>query len=124
MDYEHILVEAEDGVGIVTLNRPDKLNAMNRKLSGELRDGKSAVDVLRATFPAGTVSGAPKVRAMEIIDELEPCRRGQEVQTKCSPRNSPFRLRQRWECRAPVRNAFRRQSRERAECRPAPAEGP
>ncbi|MCG8325722.1 MAG: anthranilate synthase component I, partial [Thiotrichales bacterium] len=43
---------------------------------GELRDGKSAIDVLRATFPAGTVSGAPKIRAMEIIDELEPVKRG------------------------------------------------
>jgi anthranilate synthase component I len=43
---------------------------------GELRDGMDAVDVLRATFPAGTVTGAPKVRAMEIIDELEPVRRG------------------------------------------------
>jgi anthranilate synthase component 1 len=36
----------------------------------------SAIDVLRATFPAGTVSGAPKIRAMEIIDELEPVKRG------------------------------------------------
>jgi len=36
----------------------------------------SAMDVLRATFPAGTVSGAPKIRAMEIIDELEPVKRG------------------------------------------------
>ncbi len=43
---------------------------------GELREGLSAMDVLRATFPAGTVSGAPKIRAMEIIDELEPVRRG------------------------------------------------
>ncbi|HEX7050213.1 MAG TPA: anthranilate synthase component I [Longimicrobiales bacterium] len=46
------------------------------QVEGELRDGLSAVDVLRACFPAGTVSGAPKVRAMEIIDELEPVRRG------------------------------------------------
>src|SRR5712675_455158 len=38
MNYEHILVESEDGVGIVTLNRPDKLNAMNRRLSSELHD--------------------------------------------------------------------------------------
>src|SRR6201993_1845847 len=38
MSYEHILVETEDGVGILTLNRPDKLNAMNRQLSGELHD--------------------------------------------------------------------------------------
>jgi anthranilate synthase component 1 len=45
-------------------------------VEGEVRDGFSAVDVLRATFPAGTVSGAPKVRAMEIIDELEAERRG------------------------------------------------
>ncbi|MEW5929668.1 MAG: anthranilate synthase component I [Gemmatimonadota bacterium] len=45
-------------------------------VEGELRDGLSATDVLRASFPAGTVSGAPKVRAMEIIDELEPARRG------------------------------------------------
>jgi anthranilate synthase component 1 len=43
---------------------------------GELREGLSAMDVLRATFPAGTVSGAPKIRAMEIIDELEPVKRG------------------------------------------------
>ena len=43
---------------------------------GEINDGMSAMDVLKATFPAGTVSGAPKVRAMEIIDELEPEKRG------------------------------------------------
>jgi len=45
-------------------------------VEGELREGMSAMDVFRASFPAGTVSGAPKVRAMEIIDELEPARRG------------------------------------------------
>ena len=39
-------------------------------------DGLSALDVLRATFPAGTMTGAPKIRAMEIIDELEPVKRG------------------------------------------------
>jgi anthranilate synthase component 1 len=43
---------------------------------GTLRQGLSAMDVFRACFPAGTVTGAPKVRAMEIIDELEPCGRG------------------------------------------------
>jgi anthranilate synthase component 1 len=43
---------------------------------GQLRPGLTAVDVLRAAFPAGTVSGAPKIRAMEIIDELEPIKRG------------------------------------------------
>jgi anthranilate synthase component 1 len=45
-------------------------------VSGALRDGMGPVDVLRATFPHGTVSGAPKVRAMQIIDELEPTARG------------------------------------------------
>ncbi|HYN96641.1 MAG TPA: anthranilate synthase component I [Pilimelia sp.] len=43
---------------------------------GELRDDRTAFDALAATFPAGTLSGAPKVRAMEIIEELEPTRRG------------------------------------------------
>ena len=45
-------------------------------VTGQLKEGMSAMDVLRATFPAGTVSGAPKIRAMEIIDELEPVKRG------------------------------------------------
>jgi anthranilate synthase component 1 len=45
-------------------------------VEGKLKPGLKAIDVLRATFPAGTVSGAPKVRAMEIIDELEPVKRG------------------------------------------------
>ncbi|MGF1644846.1 MAG: anthranilate synthase component I [Thiotrichales bacterium] len=45
-------------------------------VTGALQPGMSAIDVLRATFPAGTVSGAPKIRAMEIIDELEPIKRG------------------------------------------------
>ena len=46
------------------------------QVEGELRDDVSGIDVFRATFPAGTMTGAPKVRAMEIIDELEPERRG------------------------------------------------
>jgi anthranilate synthase component 1 len=46
------------------------------EVAGELRDGVSAFDVLRACFPAGTVSGAPKIRAMQIISELEGYRRG------------------------------------------------
>jgi anthranilate synthase component 1 len=45
-------------------------------VEGELKPGLTNLDVLRATFPAGTLSGAPKVRAMEIIDELEPVKRG------------------------------------------------
>jgi len=45
-------------------------------VTGRLRPGLSAIAALRATFPAGTLSGAPKIRAMEIIDELEPVKRG------------------------------------------------
>jgi anthranilate synthase component I len=45
-------------------------------MTGQLRQGKSAFDALRARLPAGTVSGAPKVRAMQIIDEVEPTNRG------------------------------------------------
>ncbi len=45
-------------------------------VSGRLRDGITAMDALRATLPAGTLSGAPKIRAMQIIDELEPVKRG------------------------------------------------
>jgi anthranilate synthase component 1 len=45
-------------------------------VEGRLKPGLTAMDVLRACFPAGTVSGAPKIRAMEIIDELEPTKRG------------------------------------------------
>ena len=44
MNYEHILVDAEDGVGVLTLNRPDKLNAMNRQLSRELQDAVKRMD--------------------------------------------------------------------------------
>lgn len=43
---------------------------------GELEEGNDSFDVIRACFPAGTVSGAPKIRAMEIIEELEPTKRG------------------------------------------------
>jgi len=46
------------------------------RVLGKLREGKDAFDVFRGVFPAGTVTGAPKIRAMEIIDELEPSRRG------------------------------------------------
>ena len=45
-------------------------------VEGLLREGVTNLDVLRATFPAGTLSGAPKVRAMQLIDELEPVQRG------------------------------------------------
>jgi anthranilate synthase component 1 len=46
------------------------------QVDGQLREGLDALDAFRAAFPAGTLTGAPKVRAMEIIDEMEPERRG------------------------------------------------
>jgi len=49
---------------------------MVSNVEAELRDHSSAIDLFKATFPAGTVSGAPKIRAMEIIDEFEPVKRG------------------------------------------------
>lgn len=49
---------------------------MSSNVTGKLQDGKTAFDVLRATLPVGTLSGAPKIRALEIIDELEPVKRG------------------------------------------------
>ena len=49
---------------------------LSSNVVGELEEGKTAMDVLRATLPVGTLSGAPKIRAMEIIDELEPVKRG------------------------------------------------
>src|SRR5688500_5850481 len=61
---------------MMTLERYSHVMHMTSQVSGRLREGKSAIDVLRATLPAGTVSGAPKVRAMEIIDALEPTKRG------------------------------------------------
>jgi para-aminobenzoate synthetase component 1 len=45
-------------------------------VSGRLRDGEDAMSLLRACFPGGSITGAPKIRAMEIIEELEPARRG------------------------------------------------
>ncbi|HLL52235.1 MAG TPA: anthranilate synthase component I [Myxococcaceae bacterium] len=59
-----------------TIERYSHVLHMVSQVRGKLAKGKTAIDVLRATFPAGTVSGAPKVRAMQIIDELEPARRG------------------------------------------------
>jgi anthranilate synthase component 1 len=61
---------------LMALERYSHVMHLTSQVSGDLAAGKTAVDVLRATFPAGTVSGAPKVRAMEIIDELEPTKRG------------------------------------------------
>ena len=60
----------------MTIERYSHVMHIVSNVTGQIRDGLGAMDVLRATLPAGTLSGAPKVRAMEIIDELEPIKRG------------------------------------------------
>ncbi|MDR2839196.1 MAG: anthranilate synthase component I [Azonexus sp.] len=60
----------------MTIERYSHVMHIVSNVEGRLQPGLDALDVLRATFPAGTVSGAPKVRAMEIIDQLEPVKRG------------------------------------------------
>jgi anthranilate synthase component 1 len=60
----------------MVLERYSHVMHLTSQVSGELRDGLGPIDVLRATLPAGTLSGAPKVRAMQIIDDLEPTKRG------------------------------------------------
>jgi anthranilate synthase component 1 len=61
---------------LMTLERYSHVMHLTSQVSGRLRPGLGPIDVLAATLPAGTVSGAPKVRAMQIIDELEPAKRG------------------------------------------------
>lgn len=61
---------------LMTVERYSHVMHIVSNVRGRVREGVDNFDVLRATFPAGTVSGAPKVRAMEIIEELEPSRRG------------------------------------------------
>jgi anthranilate synthase component 1 len=61
---------------LMTLERYSHVMHLTSQVSGTLAESKTPIDVLRATLPAGTVSGAPKVRAMEIIDDIEPARRG------------------------------------------------
>ena len=60
----------------MTIERYSHVMHIVSNVTGKLKAGLTAMDVLRATFPAGTVSGAPKIRAMEIIEELEPVKRG------------------------------------------------
>jgi anthranilate synthase component 1 len=60
----------------MTVERYSHVMHIVSNVQGRLAPGKDAFDLFRATFPAGTVSGAPKIRAMEIIEELEPVRRG------------------------------------------------
>jgi anthranilate synthase component 1 len=61
---------------VMTVERYSHVMHITSNVVGQLQPGKNAFDALRACLPAGTVSGAPKVRAMQIIDELEPSRRG------------------------------------------------
>jgi anthranilate synthase component 1 len=61
---------------LMTIERYSHIMHITSQVSGQLAEGKGPIDVLRATLPAGTLSGAPKVRAMQIIDELEPTKRG------------------------------------------------
>src|SRR5476651_533975 len=61
---------------LLTVERYSHVMHLSSTVTGTLLPGKTAFDALRASLPAGTLSGAPKVRAMEIIDELEPHRRG------------------------------------------------
>ncbi len=61
---------------LMTLERYSHVMHLTSQVSGELATDNGPIDVLRATMPAGTLSGAPKVRAMQLIDELEPTKRG------------------------------------------------
>ena len=61
---------------VMVVERYSHIMHLTSQVSGRLAPGKGPIDVLRATLPAGTLSGAPKVRAMEIIDDLEPTKRG------------------------------------------------
>lgn len=61
---------------VMVIERYSHVMHITSNVTGQLAEGKDAFDALRACLPAGTVSGAPKVRAMQIIDELEPHRRG------------------------------------------------
>jgi anthranilate synthase component 1 len=61
---------------MLTLERYSHVMHLTSQVSGQLVEGATPIDVLRATLPAGTVSGAPKVRAMEIIDAIESTKRG------------------------------------------------
>ncbi len=87
---EHVMLVDLGRNDIGRISRPGTVNVTDRMIveryshvmhivsnvTGDLASGRDALDVLRATFPAGTLSGAPKVRAMQIIEELEPERRG------------------------------------------------
>ena len=66
-------VKVKEGMSVETFAQVHHLVST---VSGELKDGMEPVEVIKATFPGGSITGAPKVRAMEIIEELEPIKRG------------------------------------------------
>ena len=70
-DYRSVKVEE-----FMTLERYSHVVHLVSKITGKLHKGKDALDVIRAMFPGGTITGCPKIRCMEIIDELEPVQRG------------------------------------------------
>ena len=70
-DYRSVKVEE-----FMTLEKYSHVVHIVSKVTGHLKKGKDALDVIRAMFPGGTITGCPKIRCMEIIDELEPVRRG------------------------------------------------
>src|SRR5436190_4510948 len=61
---------------VMTVERYSHVMHITTNVTGQLEEGRTAWDALRVSLPVGTVSGAPKIRAMQIIDELEPTRRG------------------------------------------------
>jgi anthranilate/para-aminobenzoate synthase component I len=70
-DFGSVLVDE-----LMTLERYSHVNHLVSHVGGTLRNGATGFDLLRALFPGGTITGAPKIRCMEIIEELEPVRRG------------------------------------------------
>lgn len=76
-DIGRVAVRGSVKIGdLLTVERYSHVMHLSSTVTGTLEPGKSAFDAMRSSLPAGTLSGAPKIRAMEIIDELEPHRRG------------------------------------------------
>src|SRR5215472_15165650 len=95
MNYEHVLIEAEDGVGILTLNRPEKLNAMNRQLAGELHDAVKRMDA-DDTIGCIVITGAGRAFSAggDIHEQREDDRRysDQELDAIRPPRRGSYEI--------------------------------
>src|ERR1700720_2272565 len=96
MNYEHILVDTEDGVGILTLNRPDKLNAMNRKLAGEFRDAVKQMDAHDAIGCIGSTGAGTRAFSAggDIHEQREDDRRysQEELDVHRPPRRGNYEI--------------------------------